>query len=295
MKFLDPSLLALAAVERAGSFDGAAAALGITPSAVSQRIKHLEERVGAVLIQRGQPCVATDTGRKLCRHAEQVALLERGLTKDLGEAMSPDTAAIVRIAVNADSVATWFLDALKDQGDLLFDIVIDDQDHSADLLRRGEVVAAISSSSTAVQGCDVTPLGALRYIATANPDYRDRWFRDGVTLSALRKAPAMTYNMQDGLQQQWIRQEIGQGASLPSHYLPSTQAFVLGAYLGIGWGMNPEILVRDHMARGALVGLGKIPHLDIPLYWQCNRLVSGPLRDISKAIRQAAKRGLVQP
>ena len=63
---LDYALLdALAAVVRHGSFDRAAGALNVTPSAVSQRVKLLEERVGAVLVKRGQPCVATAAGALL--------------------------------------------------------------------------------------------------------------------------------------------------------------------------------------------------------------------------------------
>ena len=69
-------LQALAAVLREGSFERAARKLHITPSAVSQRIKQLEERAGQVLVLRGQPCTGTEAGRRLCLHVEQVALLE---------------------------------------------------------------------------------------------------------------------------------------------------------------------------------------------------------------------------
>lgn len=44
------SLLTLAAVVREGTFDAAAEALHITPSAVSQRIKALEAQVGRVVV-----------------------------------------------------------------------------------------------------------------------------------------------------------------------------------------------------------------------------------------------------
>ena len=54
-----PSLFALAAVVKEGSFERAARALHVTPSAVSQRIRLLEERLGCALVVRGQPCQAT--------------------------------------------------------------------------------------------------------------------------------------------------------------------------------------------------------------------------------------------
>lgn len=293
MQFTDPALSALAAVIRTGSFDSAAAALSVTPSAISQRIKQLEERVGTVLIQRGQPCQATDAGLRLCRHAEQVALLESTLSKELGKGVAPGQGATVRIAVNADSLATWFIGALADQSDFLFDVVVDDQDHSADLLRSGAVMAAVSSHAKPVQGCDVTPLGILRYVATASPAFADHWFAEGVTIEALRRAPAITFNARDGLQQQWVNREVGQVVSLRSHFLPSSQAFVEGAVNGLGWGMNPELLAVEPLQGRRLCAIGTNPYLDVPLYWQINRLVKSPLHDLSRAVAHAAKQSLV--
>ncbi len=293
MQFTDPALSALAAVIRTGSFESAAATLSVTPSAISQRIKQLEERIGTVLIQRGQPCRATDAGLRLCRHADQVALLESALDKELGTGVAPGQGATVRIAVNADSLATWFIAALSAQSDFLFDVVVDDQDHSADLLRSGAVMAAVSSHAKPVQGCDVTPLGTLRYVATASPAYADYWFAEGVTPSALRRAPALTFNARDGLQRQWVQREVRQAVALKSHFLPSSQAFVEGAVQGLGWGMNPELLVSEPLRRAQLCAIGMNPYLDVPLYWQINRLIKKPLRGLTRAVARAAKHNLV--
>ena len=49
------SLFALSTVVREGSFERAARALNVTPSAISQRIRLLEERVGCALVVRAQP------------------------------------------------------------------------------------------------------------------------------------------------------------------------------------------------------------------------------------------------
>ncbi|SLN27115.1 putative HTH-type transcriptional regulator/MT2039 [Pseudoruegeria aquimaris] len=287
--FADAHLEALRAVVRTGSFEAAAAALGITPSAVSQRIKALEERIGTVLVRRGHPCEATAAGARLCRHGEAVALLERALAEDLGK---PAERAQLRIAVNADSLATWFLPAMAEAEGLLFDIVVDDQDHSADWLRRGEVMAAVTAHGTAVQGCDSRPLGALRYIATASPGFAARHFPEGITAQALAQAPGMTYTTRDALQKRWVQQELGREAPFPTHFLPSTQAFVDGALLGLGWGMNPEALVAEHIRTGRLVALGTRPVLDVALHWQVNRLVREPLAPLTRAVRASAARWL---
>lgn len=165
---LDPAqLAALAAVHRRGSFDLAAAELHVTASAVSQRIKALEETAGTLLIRRGQPSTATEAGLRLIRHHDEVVLLERRLATDL-PGLS-DRAATLRIAVNADSLATWVIPALAATSNFLFDLVIDDQDVSQDWLRRGEVVAVVTAHQGPLQGCDTLPLGALRYRATPRP------------------------------------------------------------------------------------------------------------------------------
>ncbi|MFT7593531.1 MAG: LysR family transcriptional regulator (chromosome initiation inhibitor) [Paracoccaceae bacterium] len=145
MQFDPHHLAALAAVLRRGSFDAAAADLSVTPSAISQRIKALEDRVGTSLIHRGSPCTGTPAGVRLAKHAEDVGLLEAQLSRDLslGDTSGPGR---LRIALNADSLATWFVAALAAVPDVLFDLVIDDQDHSADWLKRGEVSAAISAT-----------------------------------------------------------------------------------------------------------------------------------------------------
>jgi LysR family transcriptional regulator (chromosome initiation inhibitor) len=283
-------LAALSAILRTGSFEGGAAALHVTPSAVSQRIRALEERAGAALLVRSHPVAATAAGARLARHAEAVALAEAATLADLGLTAGP---VPVRIAVNADSLATWVLPALAEGAGLLFDVVIDDQDHSADLLRRGEVVAGITASDTAVRGCDAFPLGALRYVATASPAFVRRHCPEGIAPGALAAAPALTFNLKDRLQRDWLAEWAGRGVALQSHLLPSSEAFVAATLLGLGWSMNPEALVRDHLAAGRLVDLRPGAGLDVPLTWQVSRLVADALRPLTASIRAAARAALV--
>lgn len=289
----DPAqLAALAAVHRRGSFELAAAELHVTPSAISQRIKALEEATGTLLIRRGQPCRATDTGLRLIRHHDEIALLERTLAQDLGLAPGPAT---LRIAVNADSLATWVIPALARTAGFLFDLVIDDQDVSQDWLRRGEVVAAITSHPGPLQGCDTLPLGALRYRATASPAYRDRWFPQGVTARAMALAPTLTFSDKDQLQTRWAAANVPGLARplLPTHRMASSQAFVDACLAGLGWGMNPEPLAAPHLANGALVELIADTPLDVPLHWQFTRLAAPTLAPVTQAIRRAAAATLV--
>ena len=284
------TIRALAAVIRTGSFDKASQQLGVTPSAISQRIKALEDRLGTILVVRGQPCVPTAAGQRLVQHAEDVALLEHAVARDLGQASQSDAKpATIRVAVNADSLATWFVAAMAaHRGDLLFDVVIDDQDHSADWLARGEVVAAVSGTSKPIQGCDCRPLGALRYMPTASPDFVARWFADGLTAASFRRAPSMTFDGKDQLQSDWVRKVTGETISMPTHWLPSTQAFVDAAVVGIGWGMNPAHLVKNALALGCLISLQPDQYHDVPLYWHTSRLTAKAIAPLTEAVIAAA-------
>ncbi len=287
---LDYALLsALAAVVRTGSFERAAQQLNVTPSAISQRIKLLEERIGAILVVRGQPCLATETGQRLCRHVEQVALLENSLRQTLPGLEPEDRPVTLRLAVNADSLATWFIPAMARTEGFLFDLVLDDQDHSADWLRRGEVVAAVTSHGQPVQGCDCYALGALRYAATASPGFVERWFPEGLTEEAAARAPCLVFNRKDRLQALWLRQVLGHEVQPPLHWLPSSQAFVDGALAGLGWGMNPDLLVEDHLRAGRLVALKPSEPLEVPLYWQQSRIVGPLLADLTRAVLATAR------
>jgi LysR family transcriptional regulator, chromosome initiation inhibitor len=292
------ALRAVAAIVRTGSFEKAAGVLNVTPSAVSQRVKQLEERLGTVLIIRGTPCTATETGEWLCRHMENVGMLEGELLRHLPALAPPEPhrRVTLHIATNADSLATWFLTAIANfstRSPHLVNVAIDDEDHTAEWLRRGRVLAAVTGLDKPVQGCRRLPLGALRYRATASPDFMARHFPRGVTADALMTAPSLVFNQKDRLQSRWVREAMGVDLACPVHWLPSTQSFVDASLAGMGWGMNPEPLVHAHLKEGRLVELRKKTPLDIPLYWQVNRLADDRLADLTKAVVTAARQALL--
>ncbi len=294
-----PSLFALAAVVREGSFERAARALYVTPSAVSQRIRLLEERVGCALVIRGQPCVATDAGRRLCQHIDRVQMLERELQDEV-PALVRELPARVRVpvAVNADSLATWFMPsmvAFASRSSVLLDVTVDDEGHTAQWLRSGQVLAAVTATAQAAAGCNSTPLGALHFVAAASPAFVAEHFACGVNADSLAKAPSLVFNTKDELQQRWVERHCGHSVQMPHHTLPSPHAFVVAALGGLGWAMQPEPLVREHLASGRLVELQPGNALDVALFWQQARIASTLLDELSRAVLAAAKAGLVQP
>ena len=299
---LDEALLAaVAAVAREGSFERAARVLHVSPSAVSQRVKLLEERLGAVLIVRGQPCTATEIGARICRHAELVSVMVAELRRELPMLPkdSPDTPhASLRIAVNADSLSTWFIQAMADFGrehSALLNLTLADEDHTAEWLRRGYVLGAVTSVGTAVQGCRIRRLGSLRYVATANPTFVRRWFPSGVSADALGRAPSLLFDSNDRLQELWARRVVRRDVALPVHRIPSTQGFIDAALAGVGWGMNPLSLVRPHLKAGALVELAPDTPVDVPLFWQATRLKVPVLERLTRSVIRAAAPALQPP
>ena len=293
------ALSALAAVIREGSFERAAAALHVTPSAVSQRVRLLEERVGCALVVRGLPCRPTDTGQRLCRHVDQVRLLEQELHGAL-PALAPDGGARVTlpVAVNADSLATWFAPAVAAfaaEAPVLLDLAVDDQDHTADWLRRGTVLAAVTGTARPAAGCNSRPLGAMRYIAAASPGFMARHFPAGVGAASLAQAPSLVFNSKDALQARWVHRLCHRAVDLPGHRVPSPQAFVAAGLAGMGWGLHPLALVEDHLRDGSLVAMVPDTPLDVPLYWQQARATSGVLDGLTRAVVAATRAALLPP
>jgi LysR family transcriptional regulator (chromosome initiation inhibitor) len=293
------ALAALAAVIREGSFERAAVALHVTPSAVSQRIRSLEERVGCALVVRDQPCRATETGRRLCRHVDRVRLLEQDLQGTL-PALAPEgvTRVGLPIAVNADSLATWFAPAIAAfaaDAPVLVELAVDDQDHTTGWLRSGAVLAAVTGTGRAAAGCNSRPLGAMRYIAAASPAFVARHFAAGVGAGSLAQAPSLVFNTKDTLQALWVRRLCHRDVDLPRHTVPSPQAFVTAAVAGMGWGLQPLALVEAHLHDGSLVELVPDTALDVPLYWQHARAASSLLDRLSREVLTAAHRALLPP
>ena len=215
-------------------------------------------------------------------------------------ALAPKGAARVAlpVAVNADSLATWFAPALARyaaDAPVLVDLAVDDQDHTSEWLRSGAVLAAVTGSGRAASGCNSRPLGAMRYRAAASPAFVARHFAGGVGAGSLAQAPSLVFNSKDELQARWVRRLCHRDVDLPRHSLPSAQAFVTAAVAGMGWGLHPQALIAPQLKTGALVEL--VPHtpLDVALYWQHARAASTLLEPLAREVLAAAKRALLPP
>ena len=284
----------LLAVVDEGTLDAAAAALHVTPSAVSQRVKALEQQTGRVLLIRTKPVRLTESGEIMVRYARRLAQLERDTMAELGMGADGEPARIA-IAVNADSLGTWFLPAIAavpQVPPVRFELRRADQDNTAALLREGLVMAAVTSASEPVAGCSVRRLGRMRYLPVASPGYLDQWSR--LALPALvSEAPVVVFDRDDDIQDRFARTITRRGgASGARHYVPSTDGFRDAVVGGLGWGLVPRSQAEPLIRSGALVNIAPGRPVDVSLYWQQWKLDSPALAATATAVLAGARTAL---
>ena len=291
-------LEALNAVIEHGGFGPAAKSLSITLAAVSLRIKSLEDTLGQRLLVRGKQVRATPAGQALLGHVKQVRLMEADLLDGL-QGGAPPRGGVrwqsLGVAINADSVASWFLPgvaALLQRHHLLLEILIDDQDHTHDALKSGDVTGCVTTLTTAMRGCVAEPLGVMRYrcVASAPVAQRCRTPRGAVSVHKLLAQPAVIFNRKDALQDTFLEQHFGlRQPNYPRHFAPAVEAFETAIELGLGWGMVPE---QHLVARPGLQEILPDATVDVVLYWQHWAHESLSAQRLTAAVKEAAARHL---
>ncbi|GAB7021663.1 LysR family transcriptional regulator ArgP [Salidesulfovibrio brasiliensis] len=296
MPMLDYRLVeAFAAVVEAGGFEKAAKRLHITQSAVSQRVKQLEESTGCILLVRSSPPKPTVAGQEMLRHYRQVSRLEEDLSAGIGQPRNEFST--LPVAVNADSLATWFLPAVRQYMQtrpVLLDLRVEDQDKTHTLLRNGDVLGCISSRAEAFQGCRVKHLGTMRYRLVGTPDYQTRWYPDSPTPEAATRAPMLIFNRHDTLHDQLFERAFGHTVPVPAAYAPSAARFPDFIASGTVAGMIPEEQSRPLIDAGTLVDLFPDVTVDVRLHWHCWNIESPMLEDFGNELAAGAKREMTR-
>jgi LysR family transcriptional regulator, chromosome initiation inhibitor len=299
MSTFDPDALeCLAVIVEEGGFERAAQRLSITQSAVSQRLRSLEAQVGTVLIVRSRPLKATSAGQLLLKHTKQMRLLRADLERDLKE-LAPSSSGAreeerVSIAINADSIATWALDALGPlvREGLPLEIITDDQDFTQEWLREGQVLGCVTTLKQALRGCKVVPLGAMHYIAVSSINTGANGSFDpqkGLNAHNFKDIPFIAFNRKDDMQSEFVAKAFGlKRVSLRQLFVPSSQAQVRAVQAGWGVSVVPQLLAQPHVDAGELVNLLPGFTLPVQLYWHCWNLESEVLDGLTQAIKDSA-------
>lgn len=298
-------LEALTAVVEQGGFSGAAKALSITVAAVSLRIKSLEETLGQRLLVRGKRVRATPAGQALLTHVRQIQLMEADLLSQITNPSGSGHATVrwqsLSVAINADSVVSWFLPGVASvlqRHHLLIDILIDDQDHTHDALKNGEVTGCVSTLAQPMRGCVAEPLGIMRYRCVATPALAEvcRTPTGRVTPHRLLSRPAIIFNRKDALQDVFLAQYFQlRDARYPRHFTPAIDAFEAAIELGMGWGMVPEVQLQQRQGRSPLVEVLPDAPVDVALYWHHWEREPLTAQRLTQAVKAAASRALLPP
>ncbi len=280
-------LEALAGVIHEKGFDKASQKLHITQSAVSQRIKLLEDQAGQVLVTRTIPPRATQDGKRLLKHYLQVKSLEAELKTSMASNADKDF-QVFPVGINADSLATWFLPAIQPvlkKNNIVLDLKVDDQDETHKMLRNGDVSGCISSEKSPVQGCRATRIGTMTYRLAASTDFAEHYFKNGIHEKNVKNAPAVIFNRKDDLHDTFFKSYFKTIIKhIPVHYVPSSEKFVQMILDGFAYGMIPDLQGLDHIKSGHLVDLVPSCHIKVNLYWHRWNLNSSLLDQFSRSI-----------
>lgn len=292
--FHSDRLRTLVAVVDHGTFEAAARALHVTAPAISQRMKALESQAGRVLLRRTLPVQVTPAGEALLRLGRQLIALEDEAIDTLEE--SSEARGSVQIAVNADSLATWFLTAcerIATEVGVMVELHRDDEYHSTDLLRSGTVMAAVTANPEPLQGCRTDPLGVLRYLPVASPRWLARWMPDGIDLRRLQGAPLVDFDPRDEHQDRFVRQRLRQALDAPRHWIPSSEGYHQAVRRGLGWGLVPVAQCGPDITTGDLVELTPGQPYDVTLHWQRWQIDTVALAEAGRIVREEAGRALL--
>ncbi len=284
----------LAAIIDEQSFDAAARKLHITPGAVSQRIKNLENRLGKSVLVRSSPPRVTLTGEQVMLYARKVLILQNEMQASLlgGENESVQT---ISLAVNHDSLSTWFMDvaeAVNGTYPVRFDIQTSDTGTTQKLLRAGEVQGVVTSREEPVPGCRSRYLGKMEYLPACSGDFFERYFLRGIERQALLAAPAVSFDRTDDLVARFLQRYELTGSEVDIHYFPSSHAILDAVSKSLGWSMLPRLLLDSFPEKELIVFDSHV--LDVSLYWKTWSLPSSTIEALEQQIFSVAEQQLLQ-
>ncbi|WP_228877476.1 HTH-type transcriptional regulator ArgP [Paraburkholderia saeva] len=294
MIFDRQQLEAFAAVVEMRHFGEAAAVLNVTRGAVSQRLKALEEALGSPLVVR-EGNVPTPAGEALLRHILLLKVLEADTLQHIRPTQTQRPR--IAIAVNADSLATWFEEIAWEisKRNVALELIVDDQDHTLPCLSRGEAMGCVSTSSEPPTGFLAESIGAMDYECVANVQFARQYFPQGLGLHNVLAAPAVLYNRKDGLHGLFLERLLDfKIKNFAAHYFPSPSALLAAIENGVGYGLVPCVQAQPSIDLGKLVSLAPAHKISVELYWHHWETAPSNAQAINDLVIRHARRVLIQ-
>lgn len=291
------SLEALAAVIDQQSFDKAATKLFITQSAISQRLKSLENTCGQPVLIRDYPYSPTELGQLLLTHYRKMKLLE----DDTREQFSAHVErAHLTIAINRDSLEIWFpyvFQSLSQLKSLILEVITDDQEITLDYFKKGLASACVSTSPKSVPGCQVDFLGYMDYLLVANAEFKKEFFSKSTDIKMnLLAAPSVIFDSKDNLHARYLARFFDiHDETLNCHIVPSVHGFKQFVLLGYGYGLIPKIDVKKELSQGQLLELFPKKIWRMPLYWHSWQIQTKHYQAFNAMVLKVARKHLDYP
>ncbi len=276
-----------------GGFEAGAKVLNLTTGAVSQRIRRLESMVGMQLVVRGRPPHLTETGEQIMSFARRIWLLQNEMDRSI--ALDRDPRATIPVAVNHDSLACWFLEAVKSftkEVGLFVDVKTSNSEETHELFVAGHVLATVTSNPKPVPGCKVRYIGTIQYMAVCSQDFAATYFPSGVDANSLRNAPAVYYDRQDSVSSPLLKAYGLNPNNVQRHYLPGTAELYRATAIGMGWSTMPVPYLEMHSNAPQFITL-QPASIPVKLYWKTWDMTSKEIATLDSHVVQTAKRLLV--
>ena len=154
------------------------------------------------------------------------------------------------------------------------------------MLRRGDVLGAVTREATPVSGCESSFLGTMRYYPVAAPHIADSFHSGRLTWETV---PLVGYGPNDQVLDDAMRERFIDSAVVRARVsqIPSSEGYLEAVRVGLGWGLLPQAQALPLLETKELVLLDDSP-LDIDLYWQRWRLESEVLGELTRSVIEAA-------
>lgn len=257
------AIRALEAILEYQSFEKASKSIGITQSAITQRIQGFESFLGERLLIRKTPYKPTATGQAYLGLLRKVKILESEIESN------SSNKPIIKIAINRDSLDLYFLDIISDKEcaeAFALEIIADNQDNTLEYLKSGQVDMCISSESKAIPKHVSTHIGDMEYCLVCSPQFHMKYFKNKTTKEILANAPLVIFDKNDKLQHNFLKENYGVEPMSSISQMPSVQSFKIAIIGGYGYGFVPLLDIQQELKQKKVLEIFPSKKLKVPLY-----------------------------
>jgi DNA-binding transcriptional LysR family regulator len=242
-----------------GTIAATAAALGYTPSAVSQQLAALERESGAVLLDRtARTAELTDAGRRLVEHAERILAMVEAAEADLSSAGPTGRVTVTAFPTAAVAFGPALVRRVRAHPGLSLLLRETQREEGMRLVRSGEVDVALVADWS----------GRLTRPGPGNADGEDsgvlrfyRLLRDPLVLVLPRghpfADPAKPVELDELRDEPWLAAPIGE----PSRQAVDRLLVGTGGMPPAPWEFEGLSTILSLVARG--IGIAALPRLTL--------------------------------